>query len=105
MKILGTTVSMLLAGAVLIASTTAYAYGDGTPDEQPPAEEQVCESAGLLGAAFGLCVAFCEANDCDAQLDQPDDRACSMLRERYARATGELFLPCEGGGDGDGGPQ
>jgi hypothetical protein len=79
----------------MIASSTASAYGDGTPDEQPPAEEQVCDSAGLLGSAFGLCVAFCEANDCDAQLDHPDDRACSMLREKYARASGALFLPCE----------
>jgi hypothetical protein len=52
----------------------------------------------LFGAAFGLCVAFCEANDCDAQVD-PDTRACSMLREKYARATGEVFLPCESGGD------
>jgi len=99
MRILKATASTLLAGALMITSTTATAYGDGTPDEQPPAEEQVCDDAGLLGAAFGLCVAFCEANDCDAQLDQPDDRACSVLREKYARATGQVFLPCESGGD------
>jgi len=95
MRTMTTTLSALLAGAVMMASTTANAYGNGTRDEQPPAEEQVCDDAGLLGSAFGLCVAFCEANDCDAKLDQPDDRACSMLREKYARATGELFLPCE----------
>jgi hypothetical protein len=95
MRPLTTSLSALLAGAVMMASTPANAYGNGTPDEQPPAEEQVCDDAGLFGSAFGLCVAFCEANDCDASLDQPDDRACSMLREKYARATGELFLPCE----------
>ena len=95
METLKTTAAMLLAGAVMLASTTANAAGDGTPDAQPPAEEQVCDDAGLFGSAFGLCVAFCEANDCDAQLDQPDDRACSMLRDKYARATGELFFPCE----------
>ena len=88
------TASMLLAGAVLIASGAALAYGDGTPDEQPPAEEEICDAAGLVGSAFGLCVAFCEANDCDA-FEEPDDLACSMLRERYARLTGQLFLPCE----------
>lgn len=99
MKILETTASMLLAGAVMIASTAATADGHGTPDGQPPATEQVCEDAGLFGSALGLCVAFCEANDCDAQLDQPDDRACAMLRSNYARATGELFLPCEEDGD------
>lgn len=95
MRTLGTTVSMLLTGAVMLTSAIANAYGDGTLDEQPPAEEQVCDDAGLFGSALGLCVAFCEANDCDAQLDQPDDAACSMLREKYARATGEFFLPCE----------
>src|SRR5215475_3641233 len=86
---------MLLASAMTITAATATAYGDGTPDQQPPAEEQTCESAGLFGSAFGLCVAFCEANDCEARLDQPDDRACSVLREKYARATGALFFPCE----------
>jgi hypothetical protein len=95
MRILETTAAMLLAGVVMFASTSAHAYGNGTPDEQPPAQEQQCESAGLYGSAFGLCVAFCEANDCDAQLDQPDDRACSTLRKNYIRATGQLFFPCE----------
>ena len=82
--------------AALVGSPqAALAYGDGTPDESPPAEESVCEDAGYMGAALGLCVAFCEANDCDAQIDQPDDRACSTLRGRYLRATGQLFFPCE----------
>jgi hypothetical protein len=85
----------MLAGAIMIVSGVANAYGDGTPDQQPPAEEQTCDEAGLVGAAFGLCVAFCEANDCDAQFDQPDDQACSTLRTRYARATGGFFFPCE----------
>jgi hypothetical protein len=98
MRILKATASTLLCGALVIASTTATAYGDGTSDEQPPAEEQVCDDAGLLGAAYGLCVAFCEANDCDAQLDQPDDRACSSLREKYARVTSQVFFPCESDG-------
>ncbi len=94
MRILKATASVLLAGALMIAATAASAYGDGTPDEQPPAEEQVCDEAGLMGAAFGLCVAFCEANDCD-QFDQPDNSSCSKLRESYARTTGQLFFPCE----------
>lgn len=92
---LTTTVATMLAGALMTVSAAAHAYGDGTPDQQPPAEERPCDDAGLLGAAFGLCVAFCEANDCDAQFDQPDDRACSTLRTRYARATGQVFFPCE----------
>jgi hypothetical protein len=101
MTILRTIVSVMIASTVMIVATTAHASGDGTPDGQPPAEEQVCESAGLFGSAFGLCVAFCEANDCDAQLGEPDDRACSMLRAKYVRASGEFFFPCETGNEDD----
>ena len=89
------TLATMLAGAAMMVSGAANAYGDGTPDQQPPAEEQTCDGAGLVGTAFGLCVAFCEANDCDARFDQPDDQACSTLRKRYARATGQFFFPCE----------
>jgi hypothetical protein len=77
---------------IALAPLAALAYGDGTPDESPPAEEAVCEEAGLMGAAFGLCVAFCEANDCDVH---PEDQACTTLRAKYAKITGELAFPCE----------
>jgi hypothetical protein len=78
--------------AFLLAPVTSLAYGDGTPDESPPAEEAVCEEAGLMGSALGLCVAFCEANDCDTH---PKAKACEKLRGNYARITGELAFPCE----------
>jgi hypothetical protein len=52
------------------------------------------------GAAFGLCVAFCEANDCDTY---PEGQACEVLRSKYAKITGEMFLPCEDGSGGGGG--
>lgn len=83
--------------AALIASALAlpgvvHAYGDGTPDEQPPAEEVVCNpDAGLGGAAYGLCVAYCEANDCERQ---PDKRACRVLFGRFQLATGGWQPPC-----------
>ena len=95
MRITQMAAAMLIAAGILIASNAAYAYGDGTPDGAPPAEEQVCEDAGLFGSAYGLCVAFCEANDCDAQVE--DDRSCSRLRDKYFRTTGEPFFPCESG--------
>ena len=81
--------------ALLTVPGPSQAFGDGTPDEAPPAEETLCEEAGLLGAAFGLCVAFCEANDCDVF---PDSHACDVLRNNYAKITGEVSLPCEDGG-------
>jgi hypothetical protein len=89
---------LLLAVLSLTVPVTAFAYGDGTPDEQPPAEEPPCDAAGLFGAAYGLCVAYCEANDCEIQ---PDKHACDILRANYARITGEGDFPCDGGGPGD----
>jgi hypothetical protein len=96
MRIPKTTALLWIAGAVWIASHAANAYGNGTPDAQPPAQEQVCDDAGLLGSAYGLCVAFCEANDCDTRTGQgKDERACEVLRDHYAQVTGELTFPCE----------
>jgi hypothetical protein len=82
----------VLATGLLFAPGAALAIGHGTPDESPPAEEQVCDEAGLIGAAYGLCVAFCEANDCD---QFPKEKACESLRANYAKQTGELVFPCE----------
>ena len=83
--------AMLLA-LPLAAALAAPAHAQ-TGDEMTPAQETVCEDAGLLGAAYGLCVAFCEANDCDLT---PDATACERLRANYAKITGEETLPCEG---------
>lgn len=74
--------------------TTAYAggpNGGGTPDGETPAEETICD--GLSGAAFGLCNAFCEAQDCD--LDFPDlSNSCSQLLDNYQKKTGFPGPPC-----------
>jgi hypothetical protein len=92
MKLLQRTIAVFGFACLVFGPTAAFPYGDGTPDESPPAEEQVCDDAGLMGAAFGLCIAFCEANDCD---DFPNRKACGVLRANYARITGELAFPCE----------
>lgn len=92
-------IGLSLALAVTLGTpAAALAYGDGTPDEQPPAEEPPCDAAGLHDAAYGLCIAYCEANDCEIQ---PDMTACDRLRANYAKLTGEDLFPCNGGG----GPQ
>jgi len=84
--------SLLSAAILLVTSGALPAHADGTPDGETPAQEEVCDDAGLMGAAFGLCIAFCEANDCDLH---PTDQACQVLRARFARATGNLAFPCE----------
>jgi hypothetical protein len=92
MKFLRRTTAALGFAGLVFGTGAALAFGDGTPDESPPAEEQVCDDAGLMGSALGLCVAFCEANDCD---QFPDSKACEVLRGNYARITGEFAFPCE----------
>jgi hypothetical protein len=92
MRSLRRTIAVLVFAALGFGPGAAFAYGDGTPDESPPAEEAVCDDAGLMGSALGLCVAFCEANDCDTY---PSSKACEVLRGNYARITGELAFPCE----------
>ena len=96
MKFLRRTIAVFGFAGLVFGPGAALSFGDGTPDESPPAEEQVCDDAGLMGSALGLCVAFCEANDCDTN---PDSKACEVLRGKYARITGELAFPCELDGD------
>ena len=85
---------------LVVAPTTAFSIGHGTPDGSPPAEEAVCDD--LIGAAYGLCVAFCEANDCDQfPSKKGNKKACESLRANYARITGELAFPCEAAPPGD----
>ena len=61
-----------------------------TFDGRTPAEEEDCDS--LTGAAYGLCVAFCEAQDCDVNVGQP---SCDSLRKNFQKKTGSTIFPCE----------
>lgn len=63
-----------------------------TPDGRTPAEETVCD--GEVGAAFGLCNAYCEAMDCDSADHHASDAACSRVKSNFERKTGRP-LPCE----------
>lgn len=67
-----------------------------TPDGMPPSQETVCSS--LTGAAFGLCNAYCEAQDCDVH-PRP---SCPVLRRNFAKITGSAVFPCDIGMCGDG---
>ncbi|MEE8525768.1 MAG: putative Ig domain-containing protein, partial [Thermoanaerobaculia bacterium] len=72
--------------------------GNGTPDGDPPADEDVCDVfRGVNGPAFGLCNAFCEAQDCDGPGFR--ETPCEQLRQNFIEQTGENRFPCEGGGD------
>jgi len=87
--LLAITLCVSVLGAFVAISSMAR-----TPDGVTPAEETVCD--GLVGAAFGLCNAYCEAQDCDI-LD-PQRESCELLRENFERITGAGNFPCDDGG-------
>ena len=84
----------------LLASFAGVALGQ-TPDGQTPADEEVC--TGLIGAAFGLCNAYCEAMDCHYYTDgdpltepQASQNACDRVLGRFHNHVGaDEIMPCE----------
>ena len=63
-----------------------------TPDGMTPAEEGICDTE--EGAAYGLCVSYCEATDCADGVQQADPEACERLKNNYQRIADKAF-PCE----------
>jgi hypothetical protein len=83
---------LTLTFALLLTCAGTGAAMAQTPDGQPPSQESVCD--GELGAAYGLCNAYCEAMDCDSANPQASPTACSKVRANYMKHTGH-DLPCE----------
>ena len=77
-----------------------------TPDGPPPPNEGVCdELIGYTPGLYGLCVAFCEAQDCEATFDPATgnmtfDPSCRpsnpKILEKYNRRMnpGDPMMPC-----------
>ena len=63
----------------------------GTPDGQAPALESICDV--YEGNAKGLCVSFCEANDCNVK----NTPGCDDIKAKFVKVSGKAALPCEGG--------
>ena len=76
-----------------IATVTVedVAHG-GTPDGMTPAMEDICDQYEGTKAK-GLCVAFCEAKDCDT--GAKNDKSCDKIKENFQKITGEDYFPCE----------
>jgi hypothetical protein len=75
--------------AALVLVLAPYLADAKTPDGMPPSQETVC--SGLSGAAFGLCNAYCEAQDCDVH-PRP---SCDQLRKNFLKITGSPIFPCD----------
>jgi len=52
-----------------------------TPDEQTPAEEEACTKYEGEGARYGLCVAYCEAQDCEGT--KLDPQSCANIEQNF----------------------
>lgn len=78
--------------AASVQAWMSSAHAQGTPDGVPPSGETICN--GLVGAAHGLCTAYCEAMDCDSGAPQASAKACSKVRDNFTRITGQ-GLPCD----------
>jgi len=81
-------VALVLFSLLLSLGITSHAK---TPDGETPAVEDVCD--GEVGAAYGLCNAYCEAMDCDSDYPNASDKACARVEANYEKKTGEL-PPC-----------
>src|SRR5215471_18223362 len=82
-------VGIVAAVALFLLAVTLQTSSAKTPDGMPPSQETVC--SGLTGAAFGLCNAYCEAQDCDVH-PRP---SCEQLRRNFERVTGSDVFPCD----------
>lgn len=92
-------VGLFVGAAPALAQTPA---GHGTPDGMPPANEGVCD--GLKGATpglYGLCVAYCEAQDLDGlDLNDPTTHNKNIPNDRILRnynkkkKVGDPDMPC-----------
>jgi hypothetical protein len=89
MTLIRTCLAVGLLAFLLAAAGTSVAQG--TPDGVTPAVEAVCSKV-RGGPGYGLCVAYCEANDCDLE---PGSQECTVLREKYAKITGSSTFPCD----------
>jgi hypothetical protein len=81
-----------LAVTVALSAFLAAPATAQTPDENTPAEEAVCD--GQVGAAYGLCNAYCEAMDCDSDYPQASETACNKVGNKFMNLTG-VQPPCE----------
>lgn len=97
-------VLVLVALAIFVATfpTTESVEASQTPDGETPANEGVCDE--LIGATpglYGLCVAFCEAQDCEPDFSLADPfETCTpsseKVLENYDRRKqeGDIDMPC-----------
>jgi hypothetical protein len=74
-----------------LALLSAFSATASTPDGQTPSQETICD--GQIGAAYGLCNAYCEAMDCESPAPHASPTACTRVLNNYLKHTG-MMPPC-----------
>lgn len=87
---------LVLLGFLALARMSHAQTADGVT----PAEETVCD--GQVGALWGLCVAYCEAMDCDYESPLADEQACDRVLTNYLKKSEGLMPPCDGSASDEG---
>lgn len=77
--------------AVCVVFVTAGSVSAKTPDGQTPSRETVCDNE--TGAAYGLCVSYCEAKDCGDPNQRASNNGCEAVRRNFEKKTGRT-IPC-----------
>jgi len=93
MRYLFTTLCLVLLSGLAGINGSAIA---STPDGETPANEGVCDplkADGITKGLYGLCVAYCEAQDLDTVDKEPPS---TKILENYnkKKAAGDPAMPC-----------
>ncbi len=99
LAILGSFLLLLatMASAQSSPSDSEPVIPDPLPSAPVPLTDSVDACYGQEGAAFGLCVAYCEALDCDGSNPLSTPKACAVLERIYAQVTHSVppcLCPC-----------
>ncbi len=81
--------ALVLISLLFSLGIASYAQ---TPDGDTPALEEECDDQ--VGAAYGLCTAYCEAMDCNSEEPWASEEACETVKTNYEYITG-YSLPCD----------
>lgn len=92
----GLSVILTVAGIILFTGIAGMgsAFAAATPDGTTPANEGVCDILqGSTAGLYGLCVAYCEAQDLDT-LDKQPPSLKILANYRKKMQAGDPDMPC-----------
>ena len=92
--IVRTKLTFIIAFFMIAVGLSGQVSAQGTPDSITPANEGICDQlVGSTPGLYGLCVAYCEAQDLDLYVKNPP--ATKILNNyRKKMAQGDPDMPC-----------